>query len=424
MAKVTVLFGAGAEGGGQFDLPSGKSFKRDIVLAQNVAPLANAFLRSAKSKIIINNGTTISHSSSSILYQTIVETQKIEPSAMDKLFPNDTDKCIAQRYVQSKQGMFSESDKRKLNEAFAKLYREKFYGEIKKDSELSDAAEYFLEHAGIYAYLDSLFNYLRKPAEYQKQCARVIKVYYAALVSILSSMAKALESEASSYVELYHKLLNGDENIDSPNKCLSKIIDGFENAFISRAEKLDENQKERLYYYQIKRIAASKKNELSCITTNYTTIGERIIGRTNCQFAYLHGKLSLFEELETKAIADVNDIALTNTVFPYLLVQSGVKPIISAYQIQEFYNACKMISEADILLIIGYGINPDDEHITNLLRKRLRDGKAIKIFAYSNNKCDDDWSVNIRNISDQLGNSELIEFYHTSEFNGCIDTLM
>lgn len=95
MAKVTILFGAGAEGKGQFNLPSGNRFKRDIVLAENVASLANAFLRNAQSNIVMRNGTTISHSSSSILYQTIVETQEMDSDAMNKLFPKEEDRHIA-----------------------------------------------------------------------------------------------------------------------------------------------------------------------------------------------------------------------------------------------------------------------------------------------------------------------------------------
>lgn len=38
----TILFGAGAEGKGQFNLPSGEGFKRDVVLANIVRELKKA----------------------------------------------------------------------------------------------------------------------------------------------------------------------------------------------------------------------------------------------------------------------------------------------------------------------------------------------------------------------------------------------
>ena len=348
---------------------------------------------------------------------------KTDRAAMETLFPNAESRAVANRYLQYKQDPSRKSENMQLAQDFSKIYRNDFYAEIKKDKP-SKAAQYFLEHAGIYSYLDSLFNYLRKPKDYPKQCARVIKIYYAALVSILNSMAEQLKDEAYPLIEMYQNMLAGKENSLPLQQCLSQIIEGFESAFITKIQRDPSDKIEHLYYYQMRKLADSTKHDLSLITTNYTTIAERIIGKDNCRFAYLHGKLNLFEELETKAIADITRVDLTNTVFPYLLVQSGVKPIISDHQIEEFYSACQMISTADELLIIGYGINPDDEHVTNFLRKRIRDGKKIKIFIYSSMRNDERWNESVHNIHDQLGDTNLVIFYHTSEFGKYINSLL
>lgn len=45
--KITFLFGAGAEGLGQIGMPFGNEFKKDIILADNVASFANAVNKSA-----------------------------------------------------------------------------------------------------------------------------------------------------------------------------------------------------------------------------------------------------------------------------------------------------------------------------------------------------------------------------------------
>lgn len=425
MAKITILFGAGAEGKGQFGLPSGNGFKRDIVLANNVASFANLFLKNAASGITVNNGTTISHSSSSILYQTIVETKKIDPDAMSTLFPDTCDREKAERYIQYKQRNEARSGEEQIRNEFYSLYK-RFYAAIKdaRRDTLDESVTYFLEHAGIYAYLDSLFNYLRKPEEYKKQCARVIKVYYAALVSILTGIANGLRSESIPAVEMFENLLCGKGAVKNPQAQLAEVVEQFERAIVEQFERRSQKEKDVVYYYMIRKLASSLKHEVSCITTNYTTIGERIINIPNEQFSYLHGKLSLFEELETKNVATVDSVNLSNTVFPYLLVQSGVKPIISPYQIREFYKACEMIDNADQMLIVGYGINPDDEHITNLMRNRIRAGKTIKVFVYCKEKDDDEWKLKVRDIRVQLGENELLQFYHTDEFTEIIDSLI
>jgi hypothetical protein len=385
MSKITILFGAGAEGAGQFDLPSGNGFKRDIILAKNVAPFANLFLQSAKSDIELENGTVISANSSSILYQTIVEMQDVDPHVIEKLFPNSADQDTAKRYLQYKRGMDS-NENQSISNGFMNLYRDGFYSKIKKagSKPFNDEVNYFLQHAGIYSFLDSLFNYLRKPGVYKNECARVIKVYYAALLSILTGMSEIIKDDNISASKDYKELLDGKEINEDPKGILSKIINEFQNAIVEKKDSLPTQEKEELYYYNIKELHESGKHEVSCITTNYTSIAEKIIKLPEEQFAYLHGKLNLFEELETKSIVDVSKAKLERTVFPYLLVQSGVKPIISPDQIREFHKACEMIEEAEYLLIIGYGVNLDDEHITNILRKRLSVGKKIKYFIYCN----------------------------------------
>lgn len=51
MRKITILFGAGAEGKGQFGLPSGKDFKRDVILAKDVELFANLFCKTQNRRL-------------------------------------------------------------------------------------------------------------------------------------------------------------------------------------------------------------------------------------------------------------------------------------------------------------------------------------------------------------------------------------
>lgn len=423
MAKITILFGAGAEGKGQLGLPLGGEFKRDVIMAKNVAKFANHFLRNAESKIALKDGTIISHNSSSILYQTIVESQEYYTNTLDILFPNVNDRNIARQYLQHKRS--KDSAEENISKHFTELYRNNFY-DVLKDAGTditSDPVKFFLDHAGIYSFLDSLFNYLRKPESYKKECARVIKVYYAALLSILNGMSESIgKSQNEQFLSDYSKLLENDE-IDDPQELLANVIEGFQAAVVNEVLSRSEEERSKLYYCNVNDLVSSDSNEISCITTNYTDIVQRIIQLPDERFSYLHGKLGLFEELETKHIADIKEVSLEKTVFPYLLVQSGVKPIVSPFQIQEFYKACKMIAEADYMLIVGYGVNLDDEHITTILRERLMNGKRIKYFVHCSSKENEEWSKKIDAVKCQLGYEKELEFYHTDEFKDIISKL-
>ena len=433
MTKITILFGAGAEGKGQFGLPSGEGFKRDIILAENVETFANRFLKNADSGINLSKGTIISHNSSSILYQTIMEAQDQDPNILKTLFPKTKDQKTAKQYLQYKKTKHRK--KVDINRKFTLLYKKNFYDALKNkkvDIDDNKSLSFFLSHAGIYSYLDSLFNYLRKPEKYKNECARVIKVYYSALLSILTGMSKSIdENENNQVVENYSKLLNKDETIDNPQELLSTllkkdetidnpqellsiVIDELQSAIIEK--KLSEEEKKKLYYYKVKKLVENPNNEVSCITTNYTNICQRITQLTDEHFSYVHGKLGLFEELESKHISDIKEVDLKKTVFPYLLVQSGVKPIVSPFQIKEFYKACNMIAEAEHMLIIGYGINSDDEHITTILKERLMSGKKIKYFVYCPENESETWKEKIDEVIKQLGYENQLEFYRTDEF--------
>ena len=190
--KITILFGAGAEGEGQFNLPFGNEFKRDLIMGEGTKAFADQFLKDAKSGIKLDERKIIDGRSFSILYQTIVEND----DALLELFPESADRVKAENYVQKE--TFSKDERAVIIKDFSDLYKEKFYEKVKENQAAGNKpVEYFLEHAGIYSHFDSLFNYLRKPGLYKAECAKVIKIYYSALLSILKGFAEALKEDKS-----------------------------------------------------------------------------------------------------------------------------------------------------------------------------------------------------------------------------------
>ena len=133
---------------------------------------------------------------------------------------------------------------------------------------------------------------------------------------------------------------------------------------------------------------------------------------------YLHGEFGKFENLYTKEIKSLKEFEVDEIIFPYLLVQSGIKPVINYYQIESMYKGFTDMINADKLIVIGYGFNSDDEHILNVIRERLRAEKDLVVFIHGNEK-----KYNSeRKCIESFFNSTRIEYKKTAEFSHYLAT--
>lgn len=128
-----------------------------------------------------------------------------------------------------------------------------------------------------------------------------------------------------------------------------------------------------------------EKDYIRIVTTNYTPFAEKVIGTK--AISYPHGKLGWFESpyhLEVFDASDPGDKPKIDTefVFPYIFLQSGVKPIVDPKQIDEYTKTKEYIIGSDILFICGYGINDDDNHINSILRHRITHETQSRITVY------------------------------------------
>lgn len=69
--EITFLLGAGAESEEVYGLPSGKNFKKDIILNNQYNEIFNLF--NEKKDILVDNQKILRHNATSTLYQTIIE---------------------------------------------------------------------------------------------------------------------------------------------------------------------------------------------------------------------------------------------------------------------------------------------------------------------------------------------------------------
>ena len=127
-------------------------------------------------------------------------------------------------------------------------------------------------------------------------------------------------------------------------------------------------------------IATYGKIEIIAIgTTNYTNL----VKNTNIKdkIFFLNGSLDLYYDPYRNEIGskDGNKFQV-----PFLLTQSGIKPMTSIKMSRsyiDFYDKCQT---ADRLIILGYGFNSDDGHINTLIRSLAysKPGKKIDVLAY------------------------------------------
>ena len=116
-------------------------------------------------------------------------------------------------------------------------------------------------------------------------------------------------------------------------------------------------------------------------------------------FAYLHGKLKWFEEIFTKRVDELQNFFEEDLIMPFIFIQSGIKPIVSPMQLREYSKALDAIDNSDYLIILGYGINSDDEHISNIIRERILGNKKVICFIY---ECGSDYEEKCKSVKDEL----------------------
>ena len=396
--KYTFLFGAGAEGEGQIGMPSGSNFKKDVILAKGVVDFADIFLGKTGKKL--KEGMLLTANSTGTLYQTVKELTRDKKAEerqkeIKRLFKEDVEECTTTvlDYLGKKEGETDDVGDDSYDR-FRKVYKAHFYDylyddknrekEIPEDSPM----DIFLKNAGIYGYYDSLFNYLRYPKLYEKEVLRVMKLYYASLKSIFDSLLKAAGEDNYSYEDLKKVGEAGNSR-----KCFLEKIGKLEKAVMKKLE--DEKKTENLYYTAVgKLIQKNKENineenagtdndgSIKIVTTNYTGFAKEITGIDEKSIFHIHGGMGLFEDVNNKRIAELSKFKEDEVIFPYLLTQSGVKPVINYSQLKTLYEGSSALMEAEELIIIGYGLNKDDEHILNVLKERLEIGRKIAYYLY------------------------------------------
>lgn len=224
-----------------------------------------------------------------------------------------------------------------------------------------------------YGVLESYYSDLLHPNEHPYRFWKLINFYWSAFFSVLLPATDYLYRGEEEYcVDRYNFVLRN----------LSKVIDE-----VFKSERVKAFVSERKCYYSM---LAGGFDQV--ITTNYTPYSSYVIGCNSNAMARLSGCLSWFEDLATLEFSSYEarekEAQTGNFVFPYLMCQSPVKPIISSNQIGEYSKACSFLRNADELVVLGYSFCDEDSHIASMVASALRANPSLKLVYFSH--CEDE----------------------------------
>ena len=138
------------------------------------------------------------------------------------------------------------------------------------------------------------------------------------------------------------------------------------------------------YYHDLQRCEALGI-EISAIgTANYNNLIETIAGQLDYQIPSVHqlngGVCDYYNPYKNSVVfcQDDNDVPQDQIHVPFILTQSGLKPLTSVDMSRRYVSLFDSYSECDAIVVIGYGFNIDDSHINGLFRQLIEDnGKSL-----------------------------------------------
>lgn len=301
---------------------------------------------------------------------------------------NDLFKAAVKKYYLSKENNENKTIDELINEGDGKQYS------------LLDGK--YKDYCGYMGIIDEAFHTLIYPRILgPNKFWRVIISYIRAYLFILEN-CNCLQGETD--FEKIHTALA------TPNKCY-KLLEEY-----AKTINVDN-------YYEVLK---NYKNSIRIVTTNYTPFCECIV-EPNEEVAYIHGKLCLFENPRTLEIIDISNKAdgfdMNDVYFPYISIQSGIKPIIDSTQIKAYKKMLDYYDESDIIAVLGYQFNPDDNHLNSIIREQIiKNNKKLVYFDYNdNNEISREQLCTKLRIFGEKQNNISIDIIHINESN-CIES--
>ena len=340
MKSVCFLFGSGADTDFDSHLRSGKSFIETLLCYREKA---------AVTQLLGNNQKYASfpliHPKSQRVYiQTILHHADEARGVFGDSFVDEVEKYD--------NGELAYKDTT-IGERCSKFYHIITDSADGKKSETNKIRDFFLGNAVFFDTLDEKFNSLRNIDQPNRHARQVINAYWSVFVQMMKQ-AYHLEGSTVSWYK-------------------NHVFD-----LLQQPQKTDKSEEDSYY-------RTLRDSGLPCevVTTNYTDHIETLFGKEHS--AYLHGKLNWFEDYKRLVVYDCrvteNKKYLEDEehIIPFILIPSGVKPMICRRQLEEFGKYVRWLENSNILVVTGYRFNSEDNHINSIVGEWLRGGINRKL---------------------------------------------
>lgn len=401
--NIAFFFGAGVEGKGNFDLPMGFEYlRKSLFTDKNGADLDQ--LKKSFPKEYFNKSYTLSKHTvllNAPLLRTFILAKALnDPSYLSKhkedicaLLSQDelnelkehynysgneleksgnSDSCILcefKKILSGERKTYSQI----INNILKDLFYETNNGEIGYDLNTS-----------ISDILDRYFHTIINPSKYGAiRFTKIFNYYWMCYFTVVIPIVEYLVQ------------IPGNEELlkycDDGKACGEKILKNLNEFTIAlykaKLSNNPDNPDEPNYYSLIRKKLSESKDALNCLgiaTTNYFQFINLIpYGKK----VYLNGQLKFFEFPEVLEVRDLakEEILQEKIFFPFIFGQSLTKPIVNSKQIEAFFDFQKMLNQTDILIVFGFNLNEDDNHINAYLHDFTKiPGKRIIVVRGNN----------------------------------------
>lgn len=254
------------------------------------------------------------------------------------------------------------ADKDELKERIEKIYKvvildiDADKNNVNGEREIEQYQE-LLDNFSYYGTMETLFSTIANPAKTNNNFWKLINYFWSCYMAI---MIPLLENSLS------------DERLELFNQNKYKyILDDLQGTIDYI---YSENSDDFIQGYRTNNTIYNYYKELEklqpcCVlTTNYTPFIKQF---TKTEPIFLAGELCDFEAPDEFIIDQFKNIGDKKLVFPYMLTQAPIKPIIHPRQLENYAKALNHLKEIDVLVILGYGLNDNDDHINAMLHDFL-----------------------------------------------------
>lgn len=387
--KITFLFGAGTESGSEsFGLPSGGEYTLKTMQQKHEklyaalrkfykGRLSDSYAKEYRNKFLFEKD---SHTFREIIYRAAREC--IDYNVDDPKYKEYIE-CV--REYEAIKDVKEDSDqiKKEKKDKRGKVKEEAktVYDLLIVDSDNQDADDdiqlavgsknkkdkEFKDYLSFYGAVEKDFSAIVDPNHVGlTQFWRVINYFWSAFFTILEPLCRDFswyESLNGNLQSFYERVLNDLQNE------IKKVYSDYN---YDRADSKRGN-----YYKPIR----DRYPDCTAITTNYTPFIEHYWGDNSI---YLAGRLSEFEFPEELSVKDIRKASIESSsfVFPFLMTQAPVKPIVVSNQIREYSKALEKLNKTETIVIIGYSLGQADNHINAMLREFALERTKRIIYCY------------------------------------------